>query len=470
MGLLSGGILFNVSLLFLIYIIGLAAYRLYISPLAKFPGPKLAALTLWYEAYYDIVKGGKYTFKLKELHDEYGKQACVRPCESVECLCVHQGPIIRISPYELHINDPDFCDELYVASAVRRTHKYPWALRMFGSATSTFGTPEHELHRTRRAALSPFFSKLSVQRLESTVQDVVEKLVTRIDALKGTSTVVNLVDAFAAMTGDVIYQYAFDKCHNFVDDPDFAPWWHKSIMDISKNGYIIVHFAWLEPLLKSFPLWLTKLVNPGLMPLIELQGSLSQQVTGMKANLAQGNHISSQRTIFQEILMNEQLSPQEKETEHLVTEGQAVIGAGSGTTAHALAILAFHLLDNPEILARLRAELGLVTWDAEKRVRWQQLEQLPYLTAVITEGLRLSYGSSHRLARISPDVALRFKDWVIPKGTPVGMTSVLVHNNSAIFPDPQRFHPERWLGISAAHLKRYFFSFGRGSRSCLGIK
>ena len=47
--------------------------RLYFSPVAKFPGPKLAALTFWYEFYYDVVKRGRYTWKIIELHEQYGK-------------------------------------------------------------------------------------------------------------------------------------------------------------------------------------------------------------------------------------------------------------------------------------------------------------------------------------------------------------------------------------------------------------
>ena len=74
MELTSTNTLFYALLLFLTYIVGLALYRFYISPLAKFPGSKLAALTLWYEAYYDIVERGNYTFKLKELHDKYGEE------------------------------------------------------------------------------------------------------------------------------------------------------------------------------------------------------------------------------------------------------------------------------------------------------------------------------------------------------------------------------------------------------------
>jgi hypothetical protein len=54
------------------YIVGGAVYRLCFSPIAGFPGPKLAALTYWYEFYYDVIKDGQYIFKIEELHKEYG--------------------------------------------------------------------------------------------------------------------------------------------------------------------------------------------------------------------------------------------------------------------------------------------------------------------------------------------------------------------------------------------------------------
>jgi hypothetical protein len=56
-----------------LWLLGLAVYRLYLSPIAKFPGPKLAALTSWYEFYFDVVKGGQFTFHLQELHKRYGE-------------------------------------------------------------------------------------------------------------------------------------------------------------------------------------------------------------------------------------------------------------------------------------------------------------------------------------------------------------------------------------------------------------
>lgn len=54
------------------YYVSLVFYRLLLHPLALFPGPKLAAISRWYEAYYDVVLTGQYTRKIADLHRSYG--------------------------------------------------------------------------------------------------------------------------------------------------------------------------------------------------------------------------------------------------------------------------------------------------------------------------------------------------------------------------------------------------------------
>lgn len=58
---------------FTVYLIAGGCYRLFFSPLAKFPGPRLAALTSWVEFYYDLVKGGRFQHQIGVWHQQYGK-------------------------------------------------------------------------------------------------------------------------------------------------------------------------------------------------------------------------------------------------------------------------------------------------------------------------------------------------------------------------------------------------------------
>lgn len=69
---LNGKIVTGFAALAILYSVGLAFYRLFLSPLAAFPGPKLAALTGFYEFYYDFFKEGKYVFEIQKMHQQYG--------------------------------------------------------------------------------------------------------------------------------------------------------------------------------------------------------------------------------------------------------------------------------------------------------------------------------------------------------------------------------------------------------------
>lgn len=112
-------------------------------------------------------------------------------------------------------------------------------------------------------------------------------------------------------------------------------------------------------------------------------------------------------------------------------------------------------------------------------LKWVELEKKPYLWAIIHESLRMMPGVSHRSARIAREEDLVYKskdgatEWVIPRGTPIGMTSMINHWNEDLFPQPDEFIPERWLtedGQPNYKLQKLLIAFGKGSRSCIGEK
>ncbi|KAI4101078.1 MAG: hypothetical protein LQ339_005201 [Xanthoria mediterranea] len=434
----------------IVYNVALVVHRLYFSPLAKFPGPKLAAATLWFEYYYDVVKRGRYTWKIAELHAQYGS-------------------IIRISPYELHIDDPGYYDELYVGPSTRRTLKYEWAVRGFGPTNYTFSTISHELHRTRRGAVAPFFSKALVQQLQPSVDIMIQKLVDRLEKLKGTGTVINMIDMYPCLTSDIICQYAFASPYGYLDMPEFAPLWHKAVMDASEAFHFFKQFPWLETFMRQIPQPLVRKMVPNLASLFLLTDMVREKVDQVQADLDENQKPDGQRTIFHDLLTNHSLIPEERTPERLAAEGVGIVSAGSMTVAHTLSVISYHIIANPDILSKLRDELACSLPTNGPPPKWGRLEQLPYLSAVIQEGLRVSCSVSHRLQRISPDIDLVYQQWSIPKGTPVGMTSILMHFNPHLFPSPHTFSPNRWLQPNAAHLRRFIVAFSKGSRQCLGM-
>lgn len=177
-------------------------------------------------------------------------------------------------------------------------------------------------------------------------------------------------------------------------------------------------------------------------------------------------------TIFEQI-QGTKLPPEEKSFTRLVQEGGLVVGAATVSTAWALTVATFCLVSQPTTLRALKTELVAALPDPDQDVTVATLEQLPYLAAVIQEALRVSIGASHRSQRVSPDEAVRYTDpktdheWLIPAGTPMSISHVLIFRDPSIFPDPDVFRPERWIGNPG--LDRYQVAFSKGTRNCLGI-
>lgn len=430
-----------------LYFACLATYRLFFHPLSRFPGPTLAALTRWYEAYYDVVRNGRYMFKIADLHREY-------------------GPIVRISPHELHINDADFFNQLY--SQEGRWHKYDWAYDAFLTPGAAVLTVDHDVHKARRQPLNPFFSKAKVALRQDMMDRNTNKLCDRIQQFARANSMFNLGAAITAFTRDVATEFILNKTYNSLDQEDFH--WGMTTIGRSSGAIwrITKHARWFGLAVMSIPKsLLAKIADDGTRSFFHYMEEMDQDTERLMEAAAHGKE---PRTIVHGI-MDSDLPPSEKVFSRLTREVSTVTGAGFETSASVLRLIFFHVFSNAEILGRLRAELaGLPRQSASDIAELKDLEKLPYLTAVLMEGLRLSPGVATRLARISPDRDLSYKEWRIPAGTPVSMTVLLMHLDEKIYPDPLRFNPDRWMDPDdRRRLERTFAPFQKGTRSCLGL-
>ncbi|KAJ9606123.1 hypothetical protein H2200_009084 [Cladophialophora chaetospira] len=442
------GVIGYLILLKFAYDLTLAVYRMTLHPLSAFPGSKLAASTYWHETYYDVFKGHQYIWKIQEMHKQY-------------------GPVIRTNPDDVHIHDPEFFDTLYGL----KLDKWAWWTRGFAVPQAGGMTVEHEIHRKRRGALNPFFSKASIV---SNIPVIQEKL-----AVMGSREVLDLEAVYLALTTDVLTQCSYGWTYDYIHNPEWAMTWKLVNTGGRASAGIVRSFPLIGAIVRSMPLSVAiKLVPPvGFMK--SWMQRVGVQVKKIKSDPETMELIKTEKrrkdTIFAQILSSD-LPEEELSDQRLIDEGVLIATAGSETTAWAITITTYHIMRNPAVLAKMREELKTAKIAPGDPVApWTSLERLPYLTAVIKEGVRMAGGMLSRLPRIYSE-PIQYKQWTIPAGTPIAMTPHLVLIDETIFPDPRKFNPDRWLdadalaeGKTTSHLDKYIVAFGKGSRNCIGI-
>ncbi|KAK6597639.1 cytochrome p450 [Botrytis cinerea] len=436
----------------LIYCILGVVYRLYFHPLSRFPGPLLPAVTLWSEFYYECIQSGQYFLKIAQWHEKY-------------------GPIIRIGPNEIHVSDPEYYNTLFSYNAVR--NKDPFYTAQFNTPDTEFGAEDHYVHRMRRSALNPFFSKASIDRLSPMLTSMVEKLSSRLEEFRNTNQPLNIRLPFQCYTADIVTLYATNRCWNHLDTPDFNPSWAQTFVAISVISKWAKFFPSFYTLLEHAPHWILNRYAPGAILTLDHNNKIRTQIR----EILSGNILPVDipidgfpRTIFHNFLSSS-LPDSEKKFSNMSQEAINIIGAGTDTTAHALMILMYYLAIDAVRYEKLREELRGVGFEMREdggedggSRNWSWGWWRDWFIC-------LSYGVSSRLARIAPKENLRYGKWEIPAGTPVGMSTMLQHHNEQIFPSSHQFIPERWIlenGTINHALEKYLVTFSRGARSCIG--
>jgi cytochrome P450 len=139
---------------------------------------------------------------------------------------------------------------------------------------------------------------------------------------------------------------------------------------------------------------------------------------------------------------------------------RTLLFAGHDTTAITLAWALWFIHRDKAILSRLRDELFALGPD----INPDALTRVAYLEACIDETLRLRPINPETQRRLARPWTLG--EWHLPAGVIVAVNQVLLHFDDRLWDQPERFHPDRFLGQPPS--PSIYAPFGGGDRRCLG--
>ncbi|KAH9174685.1 putative P450 monooxygenase [Lactarius sanguifluus] len=425
-----------------------AFYNIHLHPLAHFPGPRLAAASKFWLAYQEFVRGISLSDLRDELHDQY-------------------GDIVRLQPNLLHFANPHAYNEIY--NVKNKWDKDTAVYRAFGMDESSACFIKYKDAKIRRDVLSPMFSRSSILKMQDLIQERVNIFSDALAEQYAAGKSNNIYLGFRCFATDVLMHFCYDKSLEATRAPDF-----EAEIVLALDGMLPVlsvckYSSVLAFLVHRFPAWLAKNTgSPVLAALFHLREILAAQIDAVLRNP------SELKLAAHPIIYHALLSPEANKgrplpsRQSLMDEAGILLGAGADTVGVALTTITHHVLHNPATLERLRSELRAAWPVLENVPRYEMLEKLPYLTAVIKEGLRM-FPSAVAHPRVVPQEGAVISGSFIPGGTVVGQSFVFVHRSPIMYERPEEFLPERWLGPEAKACETALSVFSKGPRSCFGV-
>ncbi|KAJ5146152.1 cytochrome P450 [Penicillium bovifimosum] len=426
----------------------LAFWRVYLSPWASFPGPKLGALTSWYAWYWQVYKKGQLTSHLEDLHEVY-------------------GPVVRYGPKHIHFNDPALYKEIYRWNPT------------YGKDPAFYGTPRYcssfretsiEKHATRRQVLSRMFSPTAVRQRMPIIAQHCDKMLQKLSGLTQAGyTKVNVFNLSRSVAADVLSAYISGATFGCMDDDEkgFDGGFVRAIQHTSDTYFddrnpFLVRWRSIKQRFSGHPPVMDETLNE-----LIFSDGLVEDYLARRESLAE----SEDQSVFSILLrsgVTKNFNPLSKP--ELIAEGRSLLAAGVNTVGFTLSATLYYIARDKNVQLNLQTELDVyqtgIAGDGPK-----QFADLPYLAACIKEGYRLSGTVKCSLPRVAGKQGARVGDYFVPEGTVFGMGSGACHLSPGVFEKPLEFMPMRWINNDPGKIQAMnanLHPYSRGPRECLG--
>lgn len=419
-----------------------ALYNVYLHPLASFPGPKSAAASNI--PYVRAQVGGKLPQWISALHSAY------------------DSPIVRIAPTELSFISADAWKDIY---SYRPGHAvFERDELTYGKAANgvhTLLTAQKGDHARFRRVLDHAFSDRASRDQEPIVVAHVDTLIRTLhEQVRGQYLgKVDVVKWYHWMSFDIIGDLSFGQSFDCLKTQRYHPWVEMVFGNL--KGIAVIgacnRIAIVRRLLPYFiPERLVQMKQDhwaATVQTVERRLELDTDRPDFMTPIIKHNNEGKGGLTRPEIIANMSL----------------LIIAGSDSIATSLGGATYYLLQNPEVMKRLSAEVES-TYTSEEQITPQSVCELPYLLACLAETRRIYPTALTGQPMVVPPAGDTICGRWVPGGTVVTINMLAAYRSPTNFADPNSYHPERWLGDPryASDNRNVFQPFSVGPRNCIG--
>ncbi|KAI1081392.1 cytochrome P450 [Whalleya microplaca] len=413
-------------------------YNLYFHPLANYPGPFWArASTLW--RFWHSLQG-RFHRVIENNHRKY-------------------GTVFRVGPNELSFSSVDAYKTIYGNRTAAQPKSPAPKNDYYAMFSAAYNEPCLATERNprkageKRALFSAAFTQKALLEQESIVQRCLDEFVGKVGKLGSGPEGINMVKWYDMASFDIFGELAFGESFDCIKRESTHYWLdmlldHLLVIVIMDN---LRRFALLVAIAKSIPAkWTTGLAKN--------QTQYSRDKVDQR--LAKG---SGQKDFLTKLV--DKVRKGEVSKEQMVAHTATLVVAGGETTSTAMAAITYYLIKSPTSHEKLKNEVRR-RYKSLQEIDIMSTAHLPYLQAVIKEGLRIFPPAPGGMPRVSPGMTV--DGYYVPAGSEFYVSNWAASHDEQYFHEPHVFKPERWIDPNCQDVKEASQPFSLGPRVCMG--
>ena len=371
------------------------------------------------------------------------------------------GEIVRVAPDELSIIHPAIWTDVY-----QKNFRRPriWADKPPGAKGNSLISADAAEHARLRKILSPIFSDRSLREYEPTVSRYLDILVGKIRKAMDSHGCadINVLEWFNYTAFDTISDLGWGTSLNCLAEERYHPW--MEVLFQFKAVLVAVSAKYFPPL-DRFLDWITP---PSALAGLRLVLNMNKE--RVENRLKMGPERKDMMTHILKHNATSTSSPMSREDIEL--NSMLIITGGSEPVTTVLVGTLNYLLDNPSALAKLNREVR-DAFQSQEQVTANAVKGLPYLNAVLQEGMRMCPTIPDGMRREIPRGGAVVAGEALPEGVVVSFPQWAGYRSDLNFKSPSSFIPERWLqestpGTFSGDRKEVFEPFSIGINNCIG--